>query len=382
MNHYQNNVKKILYIRSAPYVLKFDSYNLQEVGLGVAFCKHGYDFDLIYYSKDNRDQTINVGDRRIKILWRKGIKLLRTGIYPFSLNKKFLNQYNIVIVSEYNQIMSHLIGKRHKNVYLYNGPYYNLFKIPFIEPIYDKLFCKKINKEMKKVFCKTQMAADYIAHKGITNTIVTGVGLDISKFEQENEIVPETMSLLNRMQGKRNILYIGSIIPRKNVELLLRTFNILKSMDNTSDVQFVIVGKGKPEYVNYCKNIASNKIIADIIWVDSISNAQTKFIYRAAEIFMLASIQEIFGMVLLEAMYNGLAVISSKSAGGQTLINNNINGILINEYNENVWAQKIYDLLQNKQMIEFLGKNARKTISEHFLWDKIVDTMLLEIDDC
>ena len=82
------NNKKILYVRSAPYELNFNSYNLQEIGLGTAFCKVGYDFDLIYYSKRNKDQIIEVGNNRIKILWRKGIKLLRTGIYPQILNKK------------------------------------------------------------------------------------------------------------------------------------------------------------------------------------------------------------------------------------------------------------------------------------------------------
>ena len=47
-----NKNKRILYIRLAPYILSFDNYNLQEVGLGKAFCKMGYDFDIIYYAKE------------------------------------------------------------------------------------------------------------------------------------------------------------------------------------------------------------------------------------------------------------------------------------------------------------------------------------------
>lgn len=375
-----NKNKRILYVRSGPYEVRFDSYNLQEVGLGTAFCKQGYDFDLIYYAKENRDQVINVWENKLTILWRKGIKLLRTGIYPFLLKRDFLAQYDIVIVSEYSQIMSYLIGKRHNNVYLYNGPYYNLFKLPFIEPIYDKLFCKKINKEMKKVFCKTKMAADYIGKKGITNTIVTGVGLDISKFEAETEILPATKSLLDRMANHRNFLYIGSIIKRKNVELILSAFNKLKQLENTSDIQLVVIGRGKKDYVEYCKSIISDKIQKDLIWVDAIDNAQTKFIYQKADVFLLASVQEIFGMVLLETMYNGTPAISSYSAGGLTLIQNNVNGILIDSFNEEIWARKMYELIQNPKTICEMGKLAMETIRENFMWDRIAEKMLSVIN--
>ncbi len=96
------NKGRILYIRSGPYELSFDSYNLQEVGLGKAFCEAGYDFDILYYTKkNNHNQLIETPNNQLRILWRRGIKLLRSGIYPQILKKKFLSQYDAVIVSEY-----------------------------------------------------------------------------------------------------------------------------------------------------------------------------------------------------------------------------------------------------------------------------------------
>lgn len=371
-----NKNKRILYVRSGPYEVRFDSYNLQEVGLGTAFCKQGYDFDLIYYAKENRDQVLDIGEKKLTIFWRKGIKLLRTGIYPFLLKRDFLAQYDIVIVSEYSQIMSYLIGKRHNNVYLYNGPYYNLFKLPFIEPIYDKLFCKKINKEMKKVFCKTKMAADYIGKKGITNTIVTGVGLDTSKFENETEILHETKSLLNNMSGKRNLLYVGSISHRKNVALLINAFVELRSLDKYKDVQLILIGKGDTSYTQKCKEIIPENLNDDIIWCEFIKNAQLKFIYKKADVFLLPSIQEIFGMVLLEAMYFGLPTISSHSAGADTLINNKQNGIIIDNFNVNKWVENISFILDNPILAKKYGDEASKTIRSEYLWDKIAGKML------
>lgn len=380
MSENRNQAKKILYVRCAPYVINFDNYNLQEVGLGNAFCRKGYDFNLVYYSKENRDQIIEVGENKLIILWRKGIKILRTGIYPFLLDQDFLNQYDIIIVSEYGQLMSHLIAQRHSNVYLYNGPYYNLFKIPFVEPIYDRLFCKKINLEMKKIFCKTQMAKEFIGKKGLTNTVVTGVGLDVSKFDAEKAILPETQDLMNKMYGKRNLLYVGSIIPRKNTELIIKTFVELKKNTQNRDLQLVLVGKGDVRYIQKCKELIPDEMREDVVWCAFIKNAQLKYIYKAAYAFLLPSVQEIFGMVLLEAMYFGIPVVSSHSAGAGTLINSGENGIIVEEFDEHKWAQAIMSLLVEPEKAKQLGKEASATIRNEFMWDSVAKKMLREIE--
>lgn len=368
--------KKILYIRSGPYELNFDSYNLQEVGLGTAFCKLGFDFDIVYYSKENRDQVINIGNQVMTILWRKGIKFLRTGIYPFLFNKDFLNQYNAVIVSEYSQIMSVIVSKKHANTYLYNGPYYNLFKIPSMEKIYDALFCKSINTNICKVFCKTRMAQDYIAKKGIINSVVTGVGLDIKKFNGEKEIQQETNSLLMNMDGHRNILYVGSIIKRKNIELIIKAFVQLKESQQYSDVQLVLVGKGEKVYTEFCSSIIPDGLKKDVIWCSFIKNAQMKFVYEKADIFLLPSVKEIFGMVLLEAMYFGKSLISSHSAGADTLVETNISGIIIDTYDVTEWKNKIEELLDSDIRRMRMGEEAHERIVNYFSWDAIAEKML------
>lgn len=372
--------KRILYVRSAPYVLNFDSYNLQEVGLGKAFCLRGYDFDIIYYSKENKDQIIEVGERRLTILWRKGVRLLRTGIYLFALNEDFLNKYDYVIMSEYSQIMSYLVAKRHDHVYIYNGLYYNLFKIPATEFFYDMLFCKQINCTAKKTFCKTQMAAEFIESKGIVNTAVVGVGLDVSKFESEIYINKETSELLKEMEGKRNLLYVGSIIPRKNTELLIKAFIELKKKEEFEDVQLVIVGKGDSSYQKKCKELISDLKVNDIVWCEFIKNSQLKYIYQKAYAFMLPSVQEIFGMVLLEAMYFGVPVVASHSAGAGTLIQNRQNGIIIEGFKVDEWVDELSTLLNNPKIASEYGTAASLRIRNDFMWDSICTKMLTDME--
>ncbi|MBS6396161.1 MAG: glycosyltransferase family 4 protein [Clostridiales bacterium] len=373
----------ILIIRSGPYQVDIDSYNLQELGLAAAFIKKGNNCDVMYYhKKKDSNQIVYKNGCKIEVLWRKGIRLLRSGIYPQVLKKDFLANYDAVIVSEYSQIMSHLVAQRHSNVYLYNGPYYNLFKLPFIEPIYDTIFCKKINSEMKTVYCKTQMAAEYIGKKGITNTVVVGVGLDTSKFDTEREILPETQNLLKKMEGKRTLLYVGSIIPRKNIDFLIKAFIELKKKDSYKDVQLVLVGRGDERYISKCKSLISDEIKNEVVWCKIIKNAQLKFVYQKAYAFLLPSIQEIFGMVLLEAMYFGLPVISSHSAGAGTLIQNGINGLIVEQFEVNEWKFAIESILDDYGYASELGEVATETIKRDYMWDSIAKKMMIYMRNC
>lgn len=356
-------------------------YNLQELGLAVALYRLGYQCDVVYYhKKKNFDQKIEKDGVTINVLWRHGIRLLRSGVYPQILKKEFLEKYDFVICSEYSQIMSVLLCKKFSETFIYNGPYYNLFKFPFMESIYDKLFCKYINRSAKKILCKTKMAEEYIVSKGIMNTAVTGVGLDVDKFENEKEIKPETVSLLNKMKGYRNFLYIGSIIKRKNIELIIKSFIELKKKSGTVDIQLILIGKGDKRYTEFCKSLIPDDVKNQVIWCEFIENAQTKFVYQEAIALVLPSIQEIFGMVLLETMYFGTPAISSHSAGAETLIESGKNGLIIKGFEEKKWLDAMLRLSANSDEAKKLGSEAKVTIKSEFMWDGIAKKMLKYIE--
>lgn len=374
-------MKKLLYLRSAPYQLNYKSYNLQEVGLAKAFCKHGYDCDIVYYSKENSDQVIKSENGKIRILWRNGIKILRSGIYPSILKKSFLDQYDVIIVSEYSQIMSVIVSHMTDKVYLYNGPYYNLFKIPFMQSVYDSIFAEYINKKMRKTFMKSELAKQFLDNKGITNSVVVGVGLDISVYEHENEITDTTQNLLNQMKDKKNLLYVGALSKRKNFKFLVEVFKLIKEREGYEDVQLVVIGKGNEKYVKSCLEVIDEKYRDSLIICSFIENAQLKYIYPEATIFLLPSVQEIFGMVLLEAMHFSVPIISSLNGGSGTLIESEVNGIIIPTFETQKWVDKISHLLEDNQRRKAIGKSAHKTVDEHYLWDSISEKMIYHMEE-
>lgn len=73
-------------------------------------------------------------------------------------------------------------------------------------------------------------------------------------------------------------------------------------------------------------------------------------VYQACTAFLFPSTYEIFGMVLMEAMYFGLPVISCENGGSTMLIKNGINGFVQNELNAEKWAEKLSRLKMVRQL--------------------------------
>lgn len=374
-------MKKILYVRNGPYKVNANSYNLQEIGFCKALCKQGYDCDIVYYSDIDKDEKIYVDEynrTRIKLLWRKGYKVLRTGIYPSLLKKEFVNQYDLIITTEYSQIMSLLWTMYKPKVVLYNGPYYNMFKIPFTEKIYDLLFVKTLNKRLYKIFTKSDLSKKYLEKKGFENVETLGVGLDTGIFENVENPSEEVKELIEYMKNNKCLLYVGSLIDRKNFRFSLKVFE--KVNKENPEIKMVIIGSGKKQYVEKSFEFIDKEIVKNIILIDKIDNKSLKYIYKEAKVFILPSKLEIFGMVLLEAMYFGVPSVTSLNGGSSTLINNKINGVIIDNFSDNIWKMEIMKILEDKDYSNILRWNSSNTIKSNYLWKMISEKLIESIE--
>lgn len=371
-------IKRVLYMRSGPYKPDITMYNMQEIGFAKAFLKKGISTDILYFSDKTKKQLLlKTDDGEITILWEKGYKILRTGFYPRFLNKDFLAKYDLIILTEFSQIMTPLVSKRHNNCVLYTGPYYNLFKVPPVQPVYNLLFRKTINRNIGTIFTKSKLTTRYMSKMGYQNLVTLGVGLDTEKYDNEHEILEDTQQLIDLMNKKKCILYVGSLIDRKNFPFTLQVFSILKKRYHL-DYNLVIIGDGKENYVKKHFSSVPKDVRRSIIHIKNLPNAQLKFIYPLADFFILPSKLEIFGMVMLEAMYFGSIVLTTVNGGSSTLINDCENGCVFNSFNADEWAKRI-NALSNTNRISKMKKSAQMTIRNAFLWDNLADEFLMHL---
>lgn len=383
--------KKILFFRSAPYDEDPKGYNIQGFGIAKAFCRHGYDCDFVLFKKRNQTEEVfyEYNGCRAKFIELPRVRFVRWGINLDVCKKEFLEQYDYIISREYYQIMTYLLSKKADNVAMYSGPYYNLFMTKIFSPIYDLLFTKKMNRNIKYKFVKSVLAQEFMEKKGYTDIYNVGVGLDMERFVNETEIKPETQKIVDFMKNNRCILYVGALSDRKNYPFLLKVYE--KILEKAPDVKFVMIGKSKTTALaklfgkkdeSYAakidKDIPQN-VKDGIYHIQRVENPQLKYIYLLAKAFLLPSKLEIFGMVLLEAMYLGAPVVSSRNGGSLTLTGDGKAGQIVEQFDAEKWANAVMKYLDNPEYAQNITETAYKRVTTEYTWDAVVEKMLDKI---
>ncbi len=388
-----DKITNIAFIRSTPYDGRTNIYNDQGVGITKAFCQLGYNCDYIDFKKKNQTTQIifehdGFVGRHIQL---PRIRFFRTGLNRYLYTKEFIEKYDLIICREYNQLNTFLISRKTDKVVLYSGPYWNMFMIKPMSLLYDKMFTKSIDKNIKYKFTKSVLAKEFLENKGYTNLVNIGVGLDTERFEKDIEIDSNTKVLSQYMKENNCLLYIGKIDENKNYVFLLELYE--KLLEGNPDLKFVVIGKSKQSwqkqlmgrknesYEEECYSKFSKKLREGIYRVNQIDNMQLKYIYPLAKVFVLPSKNEIFGMVMLEAMYFGTPVVTSRNGGSLTLITENKYGQIVDGYNVEDWVNAVNNYLNNNVYSEQVSNNTKLLIRKSYTWKSIATKILKNIGD-
>ena len=140
-----------------------------------------------------------------------------------------------------------------------------------------------------------------------------------------------------------------------------------------------MIGEGDYRYVKRSMKQISDEARRGILQIKSIENAQLKYIYPLSKAFILPSKKEIFGMVLLEAMYLGAPVIASYNGGSSTLIKGQDTGITIDNFNIQAWVNAVEHILNNPDETKRMVFNAHNLISTKYCWSKLAEEMIKAI---
>ena len=375
---------KILIIRTYPSIMNIKNYNSQEIGLARAYIRAGHDCDIVYYAGNTKsyDEKISADNgKEITVHWLRSFSVFNNGFF-FGLGK-LIKQYDLLQVSEYDQITSwwlYTFGK--KPIYVYHGPYdSDISKKHVIKcKIIDALLLHKKNTAKTTVFTKSELATASIKKRNFGKVITVGVGLDTERFSEINESASDFYSQLKNLkedQSLNYLLYIGVLEERRNIKFLFDTF--AEVCEKNSQTRLVMIGKGRSDYVKSCFDYADTLNITDkIIHIDALPQNELKRIYEICDVFVFPTKFEIFGMVLLEAMAFGMSVVSSHNGGSSTLIIDNKYGTIEGDFDKTKWANAICTYLDNPDLRSDVRKEASERILNEFTWDKIAEKILNE----
>jgi glycosyltransferase involved in cell wall biosynthesis len=275
----------------------------------------------------------------------------------------FRSNRNIVIgAAPYDPIIPYLIWlkKRHNVIHHSSWPYWDGSKYPkkVIYPNQKKLWEKYVEK--LHVVTVTETAKRSIERlEAIANFIPHSVDTQIFRPA-------------NRKSSDHVVLYVGRLVVEKGVGYLLK----LAYRWRQKDVKFWFVGEGPlREQIERMQNKYPVRHFSYV-------NRQEKLaeIYRRADVFVLPALptyEELFGIVLIEAMSTGLPVVAANSVGPSEIIDHGINGYLVSKGNEKELENSLSYLLANPEIGKKMGLEGRGKVLKNYavasvakLWQK------------
>lgn len=198
-------------------------------------------------------------------------------------------------------------------------------------------------------FSKKTLIENGIDEKKI---IINPYGVDINLFKCKNEY----------KQHKRiKFLFMGLVDVRKGVPFLL---DVCEGFLKTQ-ITLTLVGPISNE-IN--KLIVNDYDLTNIEILGKVSHHQMPMIIAEQDVFVFPSFFEGFALVLLEAMASGLPVITTTATAGADIIENGIEGFIIEPGDNEGLTTAIKFFVDNPNQIEVMGKAARKK-AELYSWD-------------
>lgn len=205
---------------------------------------------------------------------------------------------------------------------------------------------KKVLKDADKVFAVSNALKDEILATNVPDidkkTSICWNSVDSEKF-QEKEC--KEFSDIN----KPIVMFVGNLIKRKNVETILDA-----KKDCKTDFQLVIVGGGA--LFNSLQKKVKDENISDVTFTGSRNDVED--IIPAADILVLPSFSESFGLVLIEALACGVPVIGSNVGGIKEIITGDV-GLLIDPNDSKTLSIAIDKLLTDDKLYNSFKSNAR-----------------------
>ncbi len=175
-------------------------------------------------------------------------------------------------------------------------------------------------------------------------------------------------------QGKRIVLFLGRIHPKKQPALLLQAFAEVAKQDPT--VHLVFAGPDEGTYTAYLRVEATQQGISDrVSFLGELGTDAAREAYAAAAVFVLPSHQENFGIAIVEAMAAGRPVIVSDRVGLAKEISDAGAGLVIFPDQPNL-TNALLEILSNERAAGKMGENGRALALERFTWPNVAQRVL------
>lgn len=197
-------------------------------------------------------------------------------------------------------------------------------------------------------------------------------GVDRKQFYPDTTAATKLRKRYGIAKDTKILVTIARLVPLKNHSYTLATLARLRKQ--RQDFHFLIVGDGPLRSVLEGQ-VDQLGIREYVTFVGATKKEETALYYQGADAFLLSSSYENFPNVIIEAFASGLPAIATKVGGIPLIIEDTVNGLLVDLDNPQQYREKIATLLDNASLRRSMGKAAEKTAAQ-YSWDEVADTYI------
>lgn len=277
------------------------------------------------------------------------------------------HNYSIIDAQAYSPLLSGLVASK-------------VTKTPIIATIYDTscnsqdqwIQFSRLASIAEKTLTKLPYDKILTISDATYNSLVNDFGVSESKLKMLyiGVDIKGIDKVKAEPKGENHILFVGRLVPHKHVDHLLEVVNNIK--DKIPDIKLTIVGKGV-EKDNLVEYIKEHNLEEHVEFMCDLENDELTYQMKIANMLVLPSTREGFGMVLSEANACHTPTVAYASGGVVEVVEDGVSGYLIEPENKEQLQEKILYILKNKDVECELSQKGRMHVEAKFDWDSIVN---------
>ena len=240
-----------------------------------------------------------------------------------------------------------------------------------------KTFGVSAAKKASAVVTVTSYAKDQIAkYSGIDAANIVSIHIGPKSSIAENEFSAGIDHIVEPLLQKKYILHVGTIEKRKNLTTLLKAFELLLQ-NNPQDLYLIIVGQksNKPTLKDDAvfEMVAASSLLKErVVFTGYLSDSQTAQLYKHAALYVFPSVNEGFGIPILEAFAHKVPVLTSNNSCLPEVAGNAAIGF--DPYNPDALSTLIAKTLNDTALLQTLQEKGTERL-KHFTWGKTLNAL-------
>ena len=298
------------------------------------------------------------------------------------LNKKteWIKKQKFDLIHIQTPFIAHYYGKKLSKIL--NIPIVETYHTSFEDylhlymPILPESFARWLSRNIAKYLCNhcqgiispSEQLKETLKNYRVTKPIkVVPTGLPDKSFKKTNKY--SFRKLYNISPNDPLLLFVGRVAHEKNIDFLLHAFKYI-AKENKS-IKFLITGEG-PAFEHIQKLIKNLNLEHSVILTGYLEADQELLnCYASSDMFIFSSKTETQGLVLIEAMAQGLPIVALAENGTKSILENNP-GAIIAKDDPKEFAKTCLTLLNNKKKLSQMSMKAKKEAKQK--WGSVVQT--------